>query len=111
MIFKYEICDACETVAHCRAFGCVPIKPQQKPAFHGFMDKENCTVNLCFTPHAPGGPNNELPTAYYTQPPAQRKPLSNFAKAGIYVKHFGNPVPAAWYAAITELEAAYNIGN
>lgn len=25
MIFKYEICDACETVAHCRAFGCVPI--------------------------------------------------------------------------------------
>ena len=22
---KYEICDSCETVAHCTAFGCVPI--------------------------------------------------------------------------------------
>jgi hypothetical protein len=25
MIFKYEICDSCETVAHCSNHGCVPI--------------------------------------------------------------------------------------
>ena len=45
---------------------------QQEPAFHGFMDEERCCVNICYTPWAPGGPNNELPTAYYTSPPAQR---------------------------------------
>ena len=47
-----------------------PTRPE--PAFHGFMDKENCTVNLCFTPQAPGGPNNTYATAYYTSPPAPK---------------------------------------
>lgn len=50
-----------------------PAAPVQEPAFHGFMDKENCCVNLCFTPHAPGGPNNELATAYYTTPLAAQR--------------------------------------
>jgi len=44
--------------------------PVQEPAFYGFMDEEECCVNMCFTPHAPGGPNNELATAYYTSPHA-----------------------------------------
>lgn len=43
---------------------------QQEPAFYGFMCEEECCVNICYTPSAPGGPNNELPTAYYTSPPA-----------------------------------------
>jgi len=47
--------------------------PMQEPAFHGFMDKEQCCVNICYTPWAPGGPNNELPTAYYTTPPAAQR--------------------------------------
>jgi len=39
-----------------------------EPAFHGFMDKNDCCVHICYTPWAAGGPNNELPTAYYTTP-------------------------------------------
>jgi hypothetical protein len=49
-----------------------PAPVQQEPAFYGFMCEEECCVNICYTPSAPGGPNNELPTAYYTSPPAQR---------------------------------------
>lgn len=45
------------------------VGPEHKPAFYGFMNEEQCCVDLCFTPWAPGGPNNELPTAYYTAPP------------------------------------------
>jgi hypothetical protein len=41
---------------------------QSEPAFYGFMDKNDCRVNICYTPWAAGGPNNELPTAYYTTP-------------------------------------------
>jgi hypothetical protein len=48
--------------------------PVQEPAFHGFMEEEECCVNICYTPWAPGGPNNELPTAYYTTPPAAQRP-------------------------------------
>jgi len=47
--------------------------PVQEPAFHGFMDEEECCVNICYTPWAPGGPNNELPTAYYATPPATQR--------------------------------------
>jgi hypothetical protein len=49
---------------------------QGEPAFHGFMDKNDCCVHICYTPWAAGGPNNELPTAYYTTP-QQRKPLTD----------------------------------
>jgi len=42
---------------------------EQEPAFHGFMDEQQCCVNICYTPWAAGGPNNKLPTAYYTAPP------------------------------------------
>jgi hypothetical protein len=43
-------------------------------AFYGFMDEENCTVDLCFTPQAPRR-DGVFATAYYTQasptPPVQ----------------------------------------
>jgi hypothetical protein len=31
---KHEICDACETVSHCSAFGCIPLHPpaQKEPS-------------------------------------------------------------------------------
>jgi hypothetical protein len=45
--------------------------PVQEPAFHGFMDKENCCVHICYTPWAPRMTDGTLPTAYYTTPPAQ----------------------------------------
>jgi hypothetical protein len=47
---------------------------EQEPAFYGFMMEEECCVHICYSPAGPGGPNNELPTAYYTSPP-QRQPL------------------------------------
>ena len=104
MIFKYEICDSCETVQHCRAFGCVPLQPQQEPVAIVAVDGVGqIQVGWITKPQH----NDKL----YTQAPAQQKPLSNFAKAGIYVKYFGNPVPTAWYAAVNDLEAAHNIRN
>jgi hypothetical protein len=48
-------------------------QPEQEPAFYGFLCEEECCVYICYSPCGPGGPNNELPTAYYTSPP-QRKP-------------------------------------
>ena len=55
MIFKYEICDACETVQHCRAFGCVPIKPTAKTATNP-THRPTCEVNFA----ASGGTNNPV---------------------------------------------------
>jgi len=46
-----------------------------EPAFYGFMLKDECRVGICYTPGAPGGPNNELPTAYYTHPQPKVKPV------------------------------------
>ena len=40
--------------------------PAQKPAFYGFMDKENCCVHICYTPWAPRMTDGKLPTAFYT---------------------------------------------
>jgi hypothetical protein len=42
---------------------------EQEPAFYGFLYEEECCVHICYSPSGPGGPNNELPTAYYTSPP------------------------------------------
>ena len=43
--------------------------------------------------------------------PAKREPLSIMAKSVIGVKHFGNPIPQAWYEAAKELERAHGIGG
>jgi len=51
-------------------------QPTQEPAFYGFMMEEECCVHICYSPAGPGGPNNELSTAYYTSPP-QRQPLTD----------------------------------
>lgn len=48
--------------------------PVQEPAFHGFMDTENCCVHICYTPWAPRMTDGKFATAYYTaQPAAQRQ--------------------------------------
>jgi hypothetical protein len=44
--------------------------PVQKPAFHGFMDTENCCVHICYTPWAPRMTDGKFATAYYTAQPA-----------------------------------------
>jgi hypothetical protein len=44
--------------------------PVAEPAFHGFMDKENGCVHICYTPWAPRMTDGKLATAYYTTPPA-----------------------------------------
>ena len=62
-----SLADMLADPAYAAAFA-QPALVVQKPAFYGFMDAHNCCVNLCFTPHAPGGPNNEWATAYYTEP-------------------------------------------
>jgi len=49
--------------------------PVQEPAFHGFMDKENGCVHICYTPWAPRATDGKLPTAYYTTPLAQPAPV------------------------------------
>lgn len=101
----HKICDACETVQHCSNHGCVPLQPaQHQPVAIVAVDGVGQIQVGWITPPQH---NDKL----YTQPPALQKPLSNFAKAGIYVKYFGNPVPAAWYAAVNDLEAAHGIGN
>ena len=80
---------------------------RQEPAFHGFMDEERCCVNICYTPWAPGGPNNELPTAYYTSPPAQRKPLTDEEIESINVRLAGKRDLSRLFARA--IEAAHNI--
>jgi hypothetical protein len=42
----------------------------QQPAFHGFMDTENCCVHICYTPWAPRMTDGKFATAYYTTPTA-----------------------------------------
>lgn len=70
-----------------------------QPAFYGFMDKEQCQVNLCFTPHHPGGPNNVLPTAYYTCPPVSTMPLS---------EHCKSQLAGAWFPKDGDGDVQYN---
>ena len=41
---------------------------QQEPAFWGFLDQEECRVDLCFTPSAPRS-DGTYATPYYTHPP------------------------------------------
>ena len=72
-----------------------------EPAFHGFMDKEQCCVNICYTPWAPGGPNNELPTAYYTTPPAAQTVTCNGMPA------YEGSLSAAQTAPVQEPVAIY----
>ncbi len=51
-----------------------------EPAFHGFLDADECRVNLCFTPSAPRH-DGTYATAYYTADqvlapgPAARQPV------------------------------------
>ena len=85
----------------------VSLPAQQKPAFHGFMDEERCCVNICYTPWAPGGPNNELPTAYYTSPPAQRKPLTD-AQINAFFEGT-EPNNGFWLSFARAIEAAHGI--
>jgi hypothetical protein len=56
-----------------------PKQEQGEPAFYGFMDKNDCCVHICYTPWAAGGPNNELPTAYYTTPQQRTLPQAERA--------------------------------
>jgi hypothetical protein len=93
-------------------------KPVQEPAFYGFMDEEECCVHMCFTPNAPGGPNNELATAYYTSPhavqlvpsagpitPAMQKPAYAWSTIADYEEDVGFKVnevfKMAWNMART----------
>lgn len=89
--WQYFECPACGSEG-ARAFP-KPEQPtieqslivEQEPAFYGFMLEEECCVNICYSPCGPGGPNNELPTAYYTSPP-KRQPeqdILDYVK-GIY---------------------------
>ena len=81
-------------------------QPVQEPAFHGFMDKENCCVHICYTPWAPRMTDGKLPTAYYTTPPAAQ-PAPDYAWPTIadYEKEVGFAVndmfKAAWSMART----------
>lgn len=47
--------------------------PVQEPAFHGFMDTENCCVHICYTPWAPRMTDGKFATAYYTTPPSAQR--------------------------------------
>lgn len=79
-------------------------QPEQEPAFYGFMLEEECCVNICYSPCGPGGPNNELPTAYYTSPP-QRQPLTDDEIVNLRNEH------RHWYAFARAIEAAHGIGD
>ena len=46
-----------------------PAAPVQEPAFHGFVHKDECRVEMCFTPSAPRA-DGTYATAFYTTPPA-----------------------------------------
>ena len=44
----HEICDACETVAHCSQHGCIPLQPQSpKPCRSPYCE---CTPGTCAHP-------------------------------------------------------------
>ena len=57
--------------------------PVQEPAFHGFMDKENCCVHICYTPWAPRMTDGKFATAYYTTPPAAQPALKPLTKTRV----------------------------
>jgi hypothetical protein len=57
--------------------------PVQEPAFHGFMDKENCCVHICYTPWAPRMTDGKFATAYYTTPPAAQRQSARSAWVGL----------------------------
>jgi hypothetical protein len=64
--------------------------PVQEPAFHGFMDKENCCVHICYTPWAPRMTDGKLPTAYYTTPPAAQRQWVSLTEEEIKIQVWYN---------------------
>ena len=85
MIFKYEICDSCETVQHCRAFGCIPIEPQQKPVAWALYQRD---LLLSFWMDKGDAYDFEFTSEHrwkplYTQPTAQHQPVAIVAVDGI----------------------------
>lgn len=101
MIFKYEICDSCETVQHCRAFGCVPLQPQQEPVAIVAVDGiGQIQVGWLKKPQH----NDKL----YTQPPAQRQPLTE-REINDICPQFEDPMRREMW--ITGFKVAHNIRN
>lgn len=43
-------------------------RPAQEPAFWGFMNENECRVDMCLSPSSPRA-DGTYATAYYTQPP------------------------------------------
>ena len=74
MIFKYEICDSCETVQHCRAFGCVPIKPTAKTSPEHL---------LALTQTAGLELDKVIEAFKLAKPPAQHQPVATVAVDGV----------------------------
>lgn len=67
----HKICDSCETVSHCRAFGCVPLQPAQRQETCPTCGQYEPRTGTCGT-----SPNDERALCNRNAPqPAQRKPL------------------------------------